>query len=150
MQNIIQRILFWQGKERFAAKFTGPGRIAYLRSLFPDARYIHLTREPVALAAAQWRAVVEGVRREAAAQLDPGMYLEIQYEDFVAQPRHTISELWSWLGIREDKRGLGLVENYPLRATRNDSLIGELESGEFETIKNWVFGLFPTKNPWTE
>lgn len=34
-----------QGKRRFIAKFTGPLRIGYLRSIFPDAIFLHVVRD---------------------------------------------------------------------------------------------------------
>lgn len=37
-----------QGKKRLAFKITGPGRIGYLTSIFPDAVFIRIHREPVA------------------------------------------------------------------------------------------------------
>jgi hypothetical protein len=44
-----------QGKPRFAAKLTGPGRIGFLSSAFPDAQFIHILRDP--------RAVVDSLMR---------------------------------------------------------------------------------------
>jgi hypothetical protein len=38
--------LKYQGKNRFFTKFTGPPRICYLNSIFPDAHYIHVIRDP--------------------------------------------------------------------------------------------------------
>jgi len=37
-----------QGKQRFAMKITGPGRIGYLKSIFPNARFVNVIRDPVA------------------------------------------------------------------------------------------------------
>jgi hypothetical protein len=36
-----------QGKTRLAFKFTGPPRMGYLLSIFPDAVFIHIKREPI-------------------------------------------------------------------------------------------------------
>ncbi|MDD1783353.1 sulfotransferase [Enterovibrio sp. ZSDZ35] len=33
-------------KERLALRFTGPARLCYLQSLFPDAKFVHVTRDP--------------------------------------------------------------------------------------------------------
>src|SRR5699024_5853178 len=159
------------------------GRIGYLRSLFPAARFIHLVREPlpqikstlkvdfwkrgggherlwwdkdipaflqnylysaqadgdpVALAAAQWHGVVEGIRREASMELDSGEYMEVRYEDFIAHPQATISELWQALGLASDEEGLHRIDHYPLRPSRNQALIDELSSEESGTIKDWL------------
>ena len=44
----VSRIVHWQGKQRFSMKITGPGRIEYLSSIFPDACFINVVRDPVA------------------------------------------------------------------------------------------------------
>jgi hypothetical protein len=45
VRRLVTRILRYQGKRRFAAKPTGPARIGYLSSIFPDARFIHAVRD---------------------------------------------------------------------------------------------------------
>jgi hypothetical protein len=41
----IGGVLRYQGKPRFAAKVTGPGRVRYLSSIFPDALFVHVLRD---------------------------------------------------------------------------------------------------------
>ena len=41
----IAKTLQYQCKEYFATKLTGPGRIAYLSSIFPEARFVHVVRD---------------------------------------------------------------------------------------------------------
>lgn len=36
----------WQKRKRLAFKITGPSRIGYLTSIFPDALFVEITREP--------------------------------------------------------------------------------------------------------
>jgi hypothetical protein len=60
IRKAVARIVAWQGKQRFSMKITGPGRIGYLQSIFPDARFINVVRDPVAtvrslLAVPFWR-----------------------------------------------------------------------------------------------
>lgn len=38
----------YQGRKRLIIKFTGPSRIEYLQSVFPDAVFISIAREPIA------------------------------------------------------------------------------------------------------
>ena len=45
----MRKILILQGKKRFFAKFTGPPRICYLNSIFPDAYFINIIRDPRAV-----------------------------------------------------------------------------------------------------
>lgn len=44
--NSLRTILSCQDKKRFFTKFTGPPRIHYLNSLFADAYFIHVIRDP--------------------------------------------------------------------------------------------------------
>lgn len=41
----VAHLMRSQHRRVFAAKLTGPGRIGYLRTIFPDARFIHLVRD---------------------------------------------------------------------------------------------------------
>jgi len=51
----VGQVLRLQGKARFSAKLTGPGRIGYLTSIFPDATFVHVIRDG--------RAVVQSLMR---------------------------------------------------------------------------------------
>jgi hypothetical protein len=41
----VRSLVAWQGKGRFAAKLTGPPRIRFLASAFPDAIFDHVVRD---------------------------------------------------------------------------------------------------------
>jgi Sulfotransferase family len=45
MRKLVGKLLRYEGKERFATKITGPARISYLSSIFPDARFVHVIRD---------------------------------------------------------------------------------------------------------
>lgn len=47
----VAEVLRMSGKPRFFAKLTGPPRISYLASIFPDALFLHLVRDPRAVVA---------------------------------------------------------------------------------------------------
>lgn len=51
----INSTMKYQSRKRFTAKFTGPARIHYLRSIFPDALFVHVIRDG--------RAVVDSLLR---------------------------------------------------------------------------------------
>jgi hypothetical protein len=51
----IAAVVRWQGGRRFATKITGPARMAFLSSVFPDAYFVHVIRDG--------RAVVESLLR---------------------------------------------------------------------------------------
>ena len=41
----VNSLLKWQKKPRFCSKLTGPPRIEYLKSIFPDAKFVHIVRD---------------------------------------------------------------------------------------------------------
>ncbi len=45
MRAVVEKVLRYQGKARFAAKLTGPARMGFLLSLFEDARFVHIIRD---------------------------------------------------------------------------------------------------------
>lgn len=55
LRSTVATVMRFHGKPRFAAKITGPARIGYLRSVFPDARFVHVVRDG--------RAVVQSLLR---------------------------------------------------------------------------------------
>lgn len=44
----FNKIVRFQAKKRLAFKITGPARIGYLKTVFPDAVFINIVREPLA------------------------------------------------------------------------------------------------------
>jgi len=53
---------------------------------------------PLALAAIEWEAVVQSARDEAA-EVAPGRYAEVRYEDFVADPHAKLDEITAFCGL---------------------------------------------------
>jgi hypothetical protein len=45
VHRLIEKLQRYQGKQRFATKITGPARIGYLASIFPDAHFVHVIRD---------------------------------------------------------------------------------------------------------
>ena len=48
IRSFLAKQVKYQGKKRLIMKFTGPARLEYLTSIFPDALIVNLIREPVA------------------------------------------------------------------------------------------------------
>ncbi|HEY6975518.1 MAG TPA: sulfotransferase [Chitinophagaceae bacterium] len=44
----LARQVKYQGRKRLIIKFTGPARMEYLTSIFPDAIFVSITRDPIA------------------------------------------------------------------------------------------------------
>jgi len=49
VRKTVRNILYWQNKKRFVAKYTGPTRMTFIKSIFPDAVFIHIKRNPIAV-----------------------------------------------------------------------------------------------------
>jgi hypothetical protein len=51
LRSMFGTLLSWQHKQRLILKLTGPARIEFIQSLFPDARFVHIVRDGRAVAA---------------------------------------------------------------------------------------------------
>ncbi len=107
VQNAVSTLTHWQGKSHFAAKLTGPGRISFLASIFPDARFIHIIRDG--------RSVVESLLRQHFWQDKGG--LEKPFWD--GTPEHILQE-WEASG-REGDVLTALQWRYVVQSIRCDA-----------------------------
>jgi hypothetical protein len=48
LRTVFAKIVKYQKRKRLALKITGPARMEYLMSIFPDAQFVNLQREPIA------------------------------------------------------------------------------------------------------
>ncbi len=48
IRTFFAKIVKFQNRKRLAIKITGPARIEYLMSIFPDAQFVNIIRDPVA------------------------------------------------------------------------------------------------------
>ena len=48
IRQTLSKRLRLSGKTKLALRFTGTGKISWLNSLFPDAKFVHITRDPAA------------------------------------------------------------------------------------------------------
>ncbi len=48
MRSHLAKQVKYQGRKRLIMKFTGPSRLEYLSSIFPDAIFVSIAREPIA------------------------------------------------------------------------------------------------------
>lgn len=140
---LVRTVLKLQGKNRLFAKFTGPPRIHYLNSIFTNAYFVHVLRDPravvssllavsfwkeggglekpwwhnglpkpytqewiesgrspAALAAVQWKRVVE-LAWEEKEIITKERYIEIRYEDFVSEPHGVLRDVFRKLNLND-------------------------------------------------
>jgi len=48
IRSFLAKQVKYQGRKRLIMKFTGPARLEYLQSIFPDAIFVNIVREPIA------------------------------------------------------------------------------------------------------
>lgn len=115
------------GKQIWGDK-TSPGSFDHLSKLslvFPDAAYLHVVRDGrdcvasgvkagfynrnYAEAARAWRDNVRACRRFGHRLRNSGRYLELRYEDLVAEPERKIPKICDFIGITADP---GMFEHY--------------------------------------
>lgn len=116
------------GKETWGHKTPRMVRHAdLLAKAFPAAKFIHVVRDPRAVArsfqrspvhrsnafyaARRWRRDVEAGR--AFAQRCPERAIEVRYEDLVAEPQHTLRRVGDFLGIAFDPAMLDYADDAP-------------------------------------
>lgn len=140
-RRLVRDHLRFQARSRFLAKLTGPPMFAFLESIFPDARFVWLDRDPRAVTYSyslrrKFREPpgtpeekVAEVRLCQAAerylsfydrlQAYDGDYLTLLYEDLIADPVAEMARLLQYLELAEDRRLLRLAAEWPVRRDAN-------------------------------
>lgn len=197
LRRAVGRTLYYQGRQRFVCKLTGPPRIHFLRSIFPDAIFVHLVRDgravvnsllnvdfwtcdhraerpfwtggltesdlalwqqygdsSLVLTAIQWRRVLKQTRAEGA-ELPPNQFIEIRYEDFIADPHAQVSSLLEVCGLTDSNRVHAYVDvrsrtlvnmNYKYKE-RSLEDISTLEAVMQDELRRWGYMGQGFRNP---
>ena len=117
-----------------------PGALDLTEEMFPDARYIHIVRRPRAVVAsllrkgwnsledacAIWARIVRS-GREFGARVGGERYLEVSYEELIAQPEAGAERIFSFLGLG--------VRPGVLEFIRSGGEVSEPESGREERAR---------------
>lgn len=155
VRKVIGQTLWWQGRSRYIGKLTGPPRIHFLSSIFPDAIFVHIVRDgravvdsllkvdfwnqggkhtkpmwrdglgesdyaewrqagssPLALTAIEWRKVIEATLAEKE-ELPAGRFIELRYEDFIADPHGAVSQLFEQCGLKDSRHVHRYIDERP-------------------------------------
>ena len=128
LRSFLQAVSTSTGRPLIIKSPTHTGRLAWLAQEFPEAKFIHLTRDPRELFPSTcrlWRGldevqalqkpkgennedyVVECFRRMYAAfekqrgQIDPGRLIDVRYEDLIANPIGVLRQIYETLRLSE-------------------------------------------------
>ena len=181
VREALQMTMWYQNKNRFTTKLTGPGRIGYLLSIFPDAKFVNIIRDgravveslirmefwhakggmeapfwnngleadsladwersdrdPVVLAAHQWKRIIETTRDESY-NLNEAQYFELKYETFVKSPQTAIGELQLWAGTERSAMELEVEKNEAVLGDMNKKYLNVFSEAQIATM-NRVMG----------
>ncbi len=99
IRETLSKRIHLSGKTKLALRFTGPGKIHWLKSLFPDAQFVHITRDPAAtvhslLSTEMWE--YQGKHtlwwRDAYSEIDLNKYASLQ-RDSIASTAFQLHQL---------------------------------------------------------
>ena len=125
----LLRVGFWSALDGHKRPFWS--------ELLTDAQADELrSREhtPGELAALQWRRVIELARKEAAV-LEPYRYLEVRYENFVADPEGALKEIFSFCHLPPADSPFEELRAGPTLRNMNSKYVEHLSSGEIGRIE---------------
>lgn len=174
LRRALSAVLKYQARAHVTAKLTGPGRIKYLNSVWPDVQVVHVIRDgfdviksllnedfwkdqngydtpwweggldpdelkkweasgkdPAELAALQWRTIIETTRSEARECMGD-RYIELKYEDFLADSVGEIQKIYSRFGLDNAKATPKLLEK------RNKSHQNTWTPEEVKRLQRWM------------
>ena len=153
---LYERALAPSGRRYFLDKTPAYALVLpFLRKLYPDARYIVLTRHPLAVmssyansffdgdwrAAHQFNAVVERYVPAIAAFLrqPPRHTLQIRYEDLVADPAATLSRIFEFLELEDQPEAVNYGQRFEAKKGMGDPITVHNEGRPVSTsLEKWV------------
>jgi hypothetical protein len=134
LKHLIRVHLRVQGKSRFLAKLTGPPMFTFFRSIFPDALFVWIDRDPRAVCYSYFqKGWIKGPPKlTASLSSDEKLrhviktYLEffektrqesippywIRYEDFISSPAQELRKLMDYLQLEADSRLIKYVSEW--------------------------------------
>ncbi|MFN8112068.1 MAG: sulfotransferase [Solirubrobacterales bacterium] len=143
-----------QGKPRWGDKTP-----RYMRAMprisraLPEARFVHLIRDGRDVALSQRERVLDGedvsmaamaerwkrriaAAREGGAEIRPGLYLEVRYEDLVADPEATLRSVCEFIGLEFDPVMLDYHRRAGDRLAEMDRDLDNTDQGIVRTADN--------------
>lgn len=113
----LLRVDFWRDKGGLQRPFW---RGALTENDLED--WERLGRGPVALASLEWKNVIKCTRQEAVS-LEPGRYMELTYETFVADPGGSLGHLYESCGLGLSEKTRGYLRAMPKLQNMNNKYL---------------------------
>ena len=124
--SLIQR-RWWSGFGGPEAWGWGPLPEAYAR------HWEESDRSFVVLAAIEWMILMDAFRA-ARAEIPNELWLEVRYEDLVADPRRTTMEILGFMGLEWTDQFEARFAQRALRTDRSDAYLRDLDPGDVEWL----------------
>ncbi len=157
LRRLISTHLKLQRKSRFLGKLTGAPMFEFLQSMFPDAYFVWIDRDPRAVSYSYFlrrridlpsemsdeekenerlrHAARSYLRLYELLQTKEREYHTLFYEDFIAHPVSQMKTLLSYLDLPKDRRLLDLVAEWPVRKDANRAWQQRLDPGQKELLE---------------
>jgi hypothetical protein len=135
----FQKMIKYQNKKRLTFKITGPPRMEYLLSIFPDAYFIILKRKYIPTVSSflkvnYWIKKIYEVIKLECKKCNPN-YIEINYEDFVRKPREETIRILDFVNLKVDIACLNYLKKNRIYDRNKDDL-EYFSRKELEKINN--------------
>ncbi len=157
LRRLVSTHLRLQRRSRFLSKLTGPPMFEFLESIFPDARFVWVDRDPRAVCFSYFlrrridlppemsedERTEERLRRAASRYLSLYELLEstdreyytLRYESFIADPVSEMRRLLSFLELSPDRRLLKLTAEWPIRGDANRAWQEKLDRDQKQLLE---------------
>lgn len=158
LRRLISTHLKLQHKSRFLAKLTGPPMFRFFESIFPDARFVWIDRDPRAVSYSYYlrrkidlppglsdqemreerlrRAALRYLQSYELLQTQETDYHTLYYEDLVANPLLEMRRLLRQLSLDEDRDLLRLTAEWPIQKNANQAWQESLDPKERTLLEN--------------
>ena len=126
----LMRVPFWRDTFRYSEPAWSDGLSEQdLQAWRADGE------SPTALAALEWRTVLGWARKEAA-EFAPGRYMEVRYEDFIADPHHVLGMTFDFSQLPPNDRPYRFVDKRVGIQDLTDSWKKRLSDDEVRIIES--------------
>jgi hypothetical protein len=119
-----------QGKPAFVHHLTGWPRSGLLRSVYPEARFVHV-------AGLGWRILMDAIE-EARALVPEGQWLDVRLEDFMDDPRGRTREVLDFLGLEWTPQYEAGFARHTFQASRGVAWKRDLSAADIAALEHTI------------